>query len=309
MSINEVSKTAESGLSATPEKLLSNDIFDVMVQSYKKEKQNTPDATPNAVDSTVTPETVEGVKADVVDFGDPGSKKIDEHTRLSWAVDAADTALRDNPLINKHVAKLEMQATQLLKQSWQQEDHIRDTVRNTFSKADMYDLSSLGPNPLDQRGKKVPFEFNNAQRAWIKEHHPDVDKLLEKHARTSLESSRVNENIRKLNEIKEGPVNARIDLARHQNRLGLNNEAISTLTEAINRNSSLATRQYKADDFRAAAIEIGAAFNPTFRNTVEHSGGNILDFVQRPMPPKPQGWKVIPKAELDFNPDIIKKAK
>ncbi len=308
MSINEVSKTAESGLSANPEKSLSNDIFDVMVQSYK-EKQITPDAPDAAVNATVKPETVEGEKCDVVDFGDLGSKKIDEHTRLSWAVDAADKALSDNPLINRHIAKLEVQATQLLKQSWQQEDNIRETARNTFSKADMRELSSLGPNPLDQWGKKVPFEFNSAQRAWIKEHHPDVYKLLEKHDRTSLESSRVNENIRKLNEIKEGPVNARIDLARHQNQIGLNNEAISTLTEAINRNPSLATRQYKADDFRAAAIEIGAAFDPTFRNAVEHSGGDILDFVQRPMPPKPLGWKVNPKAELDFNPDIIKKVK
>jgi hypothetical protein len=313
MSINEVSKTPESGPVAAPEKVLSNDIFDEMIKSFKEKQGSTTD---QASTTTTTDKTAEAVgeSAKEVDLGGEISKtKISfaggEHCRLLAAVDTADQNLADNPLIHKHINKLEMQAKQLDKNAWEQEQNMRDTAQNTFSKTDMRKLSELGPNPLgDPWAKKaVPFEFNNAQRAWLKENHPDVYKQLEKHDRTSLERSNVSETLRQLGETRDGPVNARVDLARFQHRSGMNADAVSTLTEAINRNPSIVTRpSTKGDPFRAVAVETGAAWDPAFRNAVEHSGGNILDFVSRPMAEFHKDIKIVPKPQVNFNPEKLK---
>lgn len=306
MSINEVSKNVESGQSAAPGQSLSTDIFDAMVKSYKNGK-TTPDTPSDAPAATSKPEPVDNTE-ELAKAGKLAvEKKGGEHCRLLAAVDFADNNLADNPLIHKQIAKLDLQAMQLQKQSWAQETNIRDTVKDTFTKTDMRELSALGPNPFDQWNKKlVPFEFNNAQRAWLKENHPDVYKMLEKHDRTSLEMSRVDESTRQLIETRDAPINARVDLARYLHQNGMDADAINTLTEAVRKNPSVATRQNKGDEFRSIAIETGAAFDPAFRKAIEANGGNILDFVQRPM--QNFGIKEIHrKVPMDFNPEAVDK--
>jgi hypothetical protein len=302
MSTNEVSRPADSGQSAVaPEQSLSSDIFDTMIQAYKEKQYPITDATTGGASTKEILDSKQVPDENIKEFL-AANAKGGEHCDLIARVNAADATLANNPLIHQQIAKLELQSMQLRKQSWQQEDNLRDTARNTFSKTDWRKLSELGPNPLeDGFGKKIPFDFNKEQRAWLKENHPDVYKLVEKHDRTSLERTNTNASLHELGETRDAPINARIKFARYQHANGMGDAAIETLTEAINTRPSIVTRQHKGDEFRSLAIQTGAAFNPAFRNAVEHSGGDIMDFVHRPAPEK----HLIPK-QIDFNPQKLK---
>jgi hypothetical protein len=300
MSSNELIKAPESGTSAAnPDQTLVFESLDTMIQAFK-DKADKKAESPSFTDST-TPATADGAKF-VDGVLDAGAKEVakaekikpeffkkDEGAQLRAAVSDADDTVAGMPLLDKQIAKIENRVQQLGETSQAIQQNISDTVMRTFSKTDYREFGALGPNQLTNPNPKLGFEVNPQQRAWLKENHPDIYKMLEKHDRNSLESSNTQANLNELVETRDRPIQARLDLAHYEQRIGMGDSAIKTLTELANKKPSVIEGNH---EFRQMAIDTGAAWNPAFRKAIERNGGNILDFVHRPkmdfkVPPKP----------------------
>ncbi len=262
---------------------LSNQSFDTMLQSFS------PNPTPSeqlgdyiSLNSIFPPEGAKPLEKEQY-----ASEKIKfeltskggEHCRLLSEVNAADQALANQPKLELRIANADEalgRANDVLRITG---DKLRNSAAENFTKQDWQQLEALGPNPFgDPKGKQGPIQFNPAQRAWLRENHPAMYKQLENNDASSLAQQRAASHSDALHAIKDGPVNARLDLVNYLNKIGDDKAAVATLTEIAK--SPRTKEQEQA--FRAAAQRTDAAWDPAFRKAIERSGGNILDYVSRP---------------------------
>ncbi len=216
---------------------------------------------------------------------------------LLQQIAAADKLVSGDPMLDRKIDKQAIALDQAQKVTAALTAKIRDTAAETLSKHEWAELSGLGKLPFGQaaNGKfgEIPINLNNAQRAWLKENHPQLYTMVENFDQASLSESRASQGLRSLEQIRDQPVAARMDLVNFHRKIGDNQGAIDTLTEIAGMPRSSSMEKI----FRAAAINTEAAWDKPFRRAIENSGGNILDYVERPRPMM-QFQKFIGKEQL-----------
>lgn len=192
----------------------------------------------------------------------------------------ADRAVENAPLLDKQIAKQEMTLAVARKELAEVTNKLKDDMYNSLGKGDWAALEKLGPNPITfDKLNRPTIDFNNAQRAWLKQNQPELYKKLETHDASTLNERRAAAGRDALQAIKDKPISARLDLANFYRNNGQNDAAISTLTEVAGMQRSKEQEMH----FRKEARESGAAWDKGFRKAIESAGGNILDYVNRPV--------------------------
>ncbi|HNB24010.1 MAG TPA: hypothetical protein PKZ32_16450 [Candidatus Melainabacteria bacterium] len=261
---------------------LSNLSFDTMLQSFSPKPTTTEQPGDCISFNSIFPE--KGLTPEIQKYTSEKiafslASKGGEYCRLQSEVEAADQALANQPKLEIRISIADealARANDVLRITG---DKLRSSAAEKFTKQDWEQLKALGPNPFDDlKFKKGPIEFNPAQRAWLRENHPALYRQLENNDASRLARQRAAHDSDALHAIKDGPVNARLELVNYLNKIGDDEAAIANLTEIAR--STRTKEQEQA--FRAAAQRTDAAWDPAFRKAIEARGGNILDYVSRP---------------------------
>lgn len=231
-----------------------------------------------SLNSIFEKETVpEGAK--VVDEMSLVSAKGGRNCELIQNVLDADRAVENAPLLDKQIAKQENALAGARKDLAEVTNKLKDDIYGSLGKGDWAALEKLGPSPITfDKLNRPTIDFNNAQRAWLKQNQPELYKKLEIHDSSTLNERRAANGLDALQAIKDKPISARLDLANFYRNNGQNDAAISTLTEVARMQRS----KEQEMSFRKEARESGAAWDRGFRKAIESAGGNILDYVHRP---------------------------
>ncbi len=190
----------------------------------------------------------------------------------------ADRAVQDHPLIKKEIAKQEAVLTQAQKSLKEVTQKLKDDVYNSLGKGDWAALLKRGPDPFTfDKLTGSSINFNQEQRAWLKENHLDLYKKLLTHDSFARNEQQARVGRDELQAIQDRPITARLELVQFHRKTGNEAEAITTLTEI----AAMQRSPNAEASFRQEARLTNAAWDPVFRKIIEADGGDILDYIQR----------------------------
>lgn len=219
-------------------------------------------------------------------------------SKLENRIADADRALENAPNNDRVIGKYEGFVQKLQKDIATRTSDIVQLAGQNLTAKEWKEFNKLGPVGIGKFGKhndQPTVDLSNAQRAWLKEKHPEIYKKVEQLDGVNLQKSRAESGLRAAEDIRDQPVSTRLDYIEHLQKTHKMPDA--DVTRLLTEIARIPRSPQMEERFQSVARGTEAAWDGIFRRTIEQRGGNILDYVQRP-----NSFEQLRRAQQMFNP-------